>query len=280
MRITPTRLVYAGLFFVGMLCLLQYINHRRGGSAQQECLNRRPDDQLRVIFLAEKVHRALEILQVSHFLCYESLWASLYNEGPRTWDKTVELCLMGDALTQQDEGFVAKFFRTQDLVLDYDMLDGVYTVRLADKVNYPGLPSAIGSDVSARLVLFQQRSGSMMRKAGMKRALLPDDCENPLLECFPSQLAMQPFAKIKFGTNQFPAPREGIEIQKYHFPDDWWLQRKIPSLCWSSLLLVLYKNAESLNTHCPHRFASWSSSILWLDEFSVGRRRKLAGIGH
>ena len=88
------------------------------------------------------------------------------------------------------------------------MLGRVYTVRLADKVNYPGLPSAIGSDVSARLVLFQQRSGSMMRKAGMKRALLPDDCENPLLECFPSQLALQPIENIKFGANKFPAPRE------------------------------------------------------------------------
>ncbi|KZS14784.1 uncharacterized protein LOC116922192 [Daphnia magna] len=233
MRITPRRLVYSGLFALGMLCLIKYINYRRGESAQPECLNRRPDDQLRVIFLAERVHRALEILQVQHFICYESLWASLYNEGPRMWENVVEMCLIDDTLAQQDEAFIARFFRTQDLILDYDMLEGVYVVKLMDKVNFPGLPNAVGPDVSARLILFLQRSEfMMMRKAGLKRALLPDDCENPLLECFPSQLALPPLSRIKYGPNQyFPAPREGIEIQKYHYPDDWWLQRKIPSLC-------------------------------------------------
>lgn len=233
MRITPRRLVYSGLIIVGMVCLLHYINHRRqSGPAQLECLSRRPDDQLRLIFLAERVHRALEILQVQHFLCHESLWASLYNEGPRSWERTVEMCLVGDTLTQQDEGLTARFFRTQDLALDYDILEGVYLVKLLENVNFPGVPTASLPDVSARLILFQERSNSMlMRKAGMKRALLPDDCENLLLECFPSILALQPHAKIKFGPNDFPAPREGIEIQKYHFLEDWWLQRKIPSIC-------------------------------------------------
>ena len=93
-------------------------------------------------------------------------------------------------------------------MLDYNMLGRVYTVRLADKVNYPVLPSTTNSDVSARLVLFQQCPGSTVCKVGMKRALLPDDCENPLLECFPSQLALQPIENIKFGANKFPAPRE------------------------------------------------------------------------
>lgn len=234
MRLTPRRLVFSGLITVGLVCMLQYMNHRRrdSESSQQDCHNRRPDDQKRLIFLAERVHRALEVLQVQHFLCYESLWASLYNEGPRAWDRTVEMCLVDDTLAQQDEGFTARFFRTQDLTLDYDMLEGVYVVKLVARVNFPGLPSAVEPDVSARLVLFQQRTSStMMRKAGVKRALLPDDCENLLLECFPSQLAMQPLGKIKFGRSDFPAPREGIEIQKYHFPEDWWLQRKIPSIC-------------------------------------------------
>lgn len=233
MRITPKRLVNAGIFALGILCLIKYVNYRRSGSTEKnECLNRRPADQLRVIYLAERVHRALQILEVQHFICYESLWASLYNEGPRPWEHTVEMCVIGNALTNQDEGFIARFFRTQDLVLDYNMLEGAYVVKLVDTVNFPGLPNAVGPDVSARLVLFQQRSGSMMRKAGLKRALLPDDCENPLLECFPSLLVLPPLSEIKFGPHQlFPAPREGIEIQKYHYPEDWWLQRKIPSAC-------------------------------------------------
>lgn len=232
MRITPKRLLQSGLLLIGTVCLLQYVNHRRLNGNSTECSKRRPNDQRRLVYLTEKVHRALSIQMVPHFLCYESLWASLYNEGPRSWDHTVEMCLIGDSLTKQDEGFIARIFKTQDLQLEYDMLEGLYTVKLLPNIKFPDLPSAHEPDVSARLVLFQRRSNSMMmRKSGIKRALLPDDCENSLLECFPTSLAKEPLSSIKFGNNEFPAPREGIEIQKYHYPDDWWLQRKIPPVC-------------------------------------------------
>ena len=237
MRITPKRLLQSGLLIIVIVCLLYYANHRRlqSGNAQtEECSHRRPDDQTRLVYLSERVHRALNILQVTHFLCHDSLWASLYQEGPRSWDRTLDLCLIGEDLTGQDEGFVARFFKTQDLILEYDMMEGLYTVRLQPKIKFPGIPSA-GElpDVLARLILFQSRSNSMMvmRKSGVKRALLPDDCDNTLLECFPIHLVQKPLSSIKFGNNELPAPKEGIEIQKYHYPDDWWLQRKIPPVC-------------------------------------------------
>lgn len=231
MRITPSRLVYSFIVTFLVVVFIKILTYQNG-SSNQDCANS-PGDQQRLDFLAGRVHRVLEILQCRHFLCYDSLWASLYNEGPRNWDKSVEFCIIGDELTRQDEGFVNRLFKTQDLILNYDHLDGSYWVKLSAEVTH--LPQPNSLDVSARLIQFQhsshQSSPTVMRKAGLKRALLPEDCDNPLLECFPKRLALDPLPHIKYGSHSLPGPREGIEIQKYHYPDDWWLQRKIPPPC-------------------------------------------------
>lgn len=231
MRITPRRLVISCLISLAFVCLIHYVSQmNKWKKDPSNCLHG-PGDLKRLIFLAEHLHKTLQLLGTQHFLCYESLWGALYNEGPRTWDWIVEFCLIGPELfSDQDEGIVAKTFKSQGLVLQYDVLDGSYTVRLTDGPHV-GLPDASESDVSGRLIPF--RSGlnkppKFMRRSGLKRAVLPEDCDNQLLECFPAHLALLPLPLIKYGTLSLPAPREGMEIQKYHYPDDWWLQRKIP----------------------------------------------------
>ena len=126
-------------------------------------------------------------------------------------------------------------------MLQYDVLEGIYAVYLTEGP-HQGLPddprSTGGSDVSGRIIPFRPGSiypSRLMRKTGLKRAILPEDCEGQqLLECFPSHLALPPLNQIKYGTETLPAPKEGIELQKYHYPDDWWLQRKIPPCWWFS----------------------------------------------
>jgi len=225
MRISLKRTVYTGIGIMFVICAVQYINNQRKGAL--DCIL--PDAyRLRLNYLTEKVHKTLQLIQATHFLCYESLWASLYNDGPRTWDSSIQFCLTGLDLSDHDEGFVNRIFKSQDLSLDYNMIEGVYSVRLRESSS-AGKP--LSPDVSAQLFLFQesqQSPGMMLRKSGMKRALLPQDCENELLECFPKHLITTPLPQTKFGDIMIPAPREGIEIQKYHYPNDWWLQRKIP----------------------------------------------------
>lgn len=160
----------------------------------------------------------------------------ILNLGPRNWDRSVEFCIIGDELTRQDTSLVNRLFKTQDLILEYDVLDGTYWIKLSSDARHSGVPPAQPNtlDVSARLIQFQHSklSDTVMRKAGLKRSLLPEDCDNsPLLECFPSRLALSPLPLIKYGSHNLPGPKEGIEIQKYHYPDDWWLQRKIPPTC-------------------------------------------------
>ena len=232
MKITLKKTVYTGVGMMLMIFAVQYINYRRRG--ESDCSL--PEAyQLRLNYLAGKVHKTLQLMQATHFLCYESLWAALYNEGPRSWDRNIDFCLAGVDISNHDEGFVNRIFKSQDLSLSYNMIEGFYQVELVENTDFmiPKETSA-PSDVFARLVLFQESSmssGMMLRKSGVKRALLPEDCENEQLECFPKNLIVSPIPLIKFGELMLPAPREGIEIQKYHYPNDWWLQRKIPP-CW------------------------------------------------
>lgn len=210
----------AGAFILVLVGLLHFVQKRSSGTtACQDGGN-----PAGLILLAERLHKALQLLGAEHFLCHESLWAALYNKGPRSWDNEVEFCLSTPELSalRQDEGFVAKTFKTQELDLHYDVLDGSYSVQWQGPTG----------PMNGRLIPFRPGSTSppkLMRRSGLKRAVLPEDCENQLLECFPAHLASPPLPLVKFGeTLSLPAPREGIELQKYHYPDDWWLQRKIP----------------------------------------------------
>lgn len=63
----------------------------------------------------------------------------------------------------------------------------------------------------------------MYRRIGWKRRLLPPACENlQSLDCFPPRLIRPPLPMKEFSRALLPVPREGIELQKYHYKDNWW----------------------------------------------------------
>ena len=156
----------------------------------------------------------------------------MYNEGARGTDSEAELCIVDGPLAAHDEGFLRKMFRVQGLEFVPMVMNGDYiiTQSLSDDDGAKELPDYEDEGVPAvRLIVFEKQdwSSMMVRRKGFKRKLLPADCEIALLECFPSQLADPPLSSIKYGDIMLPSPREGLEIQKYHYPDDWWLQRKV-----------------------------------------------------
>jgi hypothetical protein len=71
----------------------------------------------------------------------------------------------------------------------------------------------------------------MLRRVGWKRRVMPPDCEGiAILECFPPNLVAPPLPERNFGGFLMPVPREGVEIQKYHYIDNWW-KEVIPKNC-------------------------------------------------
>ncbi|KAF4524835.1 hypothetical protein B566_EDAN014318 [Ephemera danica] len=95
------------------------------------------------------------------------------------------------------------------------------------------------SQASVKLIVFEEDSKTarvpggrgMLRRVGWKRRVMPPDCEGiAFLECFPPNLVTPPLPTKLFGGINVPVPHEGIEIQKYHYADNWW-KEVIPSNC-------------------------------------------------
>lgn len=79
-----------------------------------------------------------------------------------------------------------------------------------------------------KLILQQQ----MFKRVGWKRGLLPPHCDwTPSLDCFPAYLIADPLPVKNLGSNAYPVPMGGIELQKYHYVNSWWKKPEIQSTC-------------------------------------------------
>ncbi|XP_048510899.1 uncharacterized protein LOC105687470 isoform X2 [Athalia rosae] len=190
-RITPLRALVA-LFLVSVLFWLTLDGQmeRRESCAVPEEFTEKLHD------LSNRVHLVLAKLGIVHFLCFGGLWGQARIGRALPW-----------------AGLAATYMHAA----------GIYRVQEQE----------VGEDApKVEIVVFEEDlTTQMVRRVGWTRRVLPPDCElSPSLQCFPPQLAISPLPMKKFGSHSLPVPREGIELQKYHYPDNWWLEIK-PTNC-------------------------------------------------
>ncbi|XP_073989470.1 uncharacterized protein isoform X2 [Rhodnius prolixus] len=171
--------------------------------------------------LANRVHNVLNAIGLTHFLCYGSLWGQLRSSQSLPWESDIEFCLLNEEILTKDEVYLERNFRSRNMQMVYDSTEGVYTIT---DVAFPG--------GKIQLVVFEKDLViNMLRRVGWKRRVLPPDCESlPSLNCFPPRLVTPPLPLKEFGGYILPVPREGIEIQKYHYPTNWW-KEILPKNC-------------------------------------------------
>lgn len=171
--------------------------------------------------MTDRAHRLLTSLGLTHFLCYGSLWGQLRLSRSLPWEADVELCVLNEEMALKDEVFLERQFRKHSMKIVYDSTEGKYII------NDKSLPGA-----TVELIVFEEDPMvGMLRRVGWKRRVLPPDCESlPSLNCFPPRLVKPPLPSREFGGYILPVPREGIEIQKYHYPDNWW-KEILPKNC-------------------------------------------------
>ncbi|XP_055930531.1 uncharacterized protein LOC129960856 [Argiope bruennichi] len=159
----------------------------------------------------EMVQKPLEELRLTYFLCYNSLWGALKVKGPLPWQNSVDLCVLNKEVAAIDEGFLIRTFKRHSLNIVYNSAGGYYRISRFNEL----VPSAT-------ITVFEEDSiTNQMRRVGfIHRMLPPNSCEE--LNCFPPELIASPIPTISFGDVFVPAPRDGIEIQKYLFPYSWW----------------------------------------------------------
>ncbi len=77
------------------------------------------------------------------------------------------------------------------------------------------------------LMVFRNFSGTMKR-VGIESYLF--SLNYKMHHSFPARLIEKPLPTSEFCGLNFSVPRNGIEIQRYHYPHDWWLEKK-PTGC-------------------------------------------------
>lgn len=169
------------------------------------------EDLKKVENLLKDVQAPLQDLKLTYFLCYNSLWGALKVKGPLPWQNGLDICVLNKELSLIDEGFLIRTFKRHNLNIAYNSAGGFYKVQRFSEL----LPSATLTVFEEDPITFQ------MRRVGfIHRMLPPTACEE--LNCFPPELIVNPMPKASFGELNVPVPRDGIEMQKYLFPNSWW----------------------------------------------------------
>ena len=214
------------VLFTALIVLILYliihsifdINSSKFSSNEQIICEITPEMRIKISeTLTTVVNEILETLDMTYFLCYDSLWGALGVNGPLKWHQRVDICLLNEEVERFEEAFLIRVFRRKGLSLSYQTSDGIYLVR----------PEG-DSKPTLRLYLFEQSNGNYRRVGWKNRLVPPDSCE--LVHCFPTRLISKPLPTEKFMSMRLPVPREGIELQKYLFPDNWWLDSQ-PEEC-------------------------------------------------
>uniref|UniRef100_A0A182NKD7 Uncharacterized protein n=1 Tax=Anopheles dirus TaxID=7168 RepID=A0A182NKD7_9DIPT len=172
--------------------------------------------------LFERVHRLLLQHGLTHFLCYGTLWGQIRLAKMLPWREKAEFCVLNEELMRHEEARFIRNFYANELQIHYLHAEGIYRV-------FANEPIARRAPPYVDLVVFQlDEAQGMYKRVGWKRRLLPPHCDwTPSLECFPVNLLQGTLPKRPLGRLFYTVPMGGIELQKYHYPDNWWKDVKV-----------------------------------------------------
>lgn len=238
-----------------------------------------------------RIINTFDMLEVTHFLCYETLWSTLKRANIdhhkrknitkirlKITDACFNLCILNEDLQRHDESIIERRFRNNGIQLQYIHSDGIYILKPTTRLIDMTIPRDFDADgiketkideeelhpilftIHARIHVFEKDSQEdMYRRIGWRSRLLPSTmCKQ--LHCFPTNLidnnndekmiknslkknvsqhksrqSIEQLPKLEFLPSLFlNVPREGLEIQKYHYPDTWWTMTDSADECSSS----------------------------------------------
>ena len=207
------RRILLAIFLAGLLVFLcSMVWSSRASSSQPWYCSPAPckmEDKVVVelVELARMIHQILNISKIDHWLCYGTLWGALRNNKMLPWDDNVDFCARETVLTEVAHSPMKERFFKHGIKVEFGFGDS--TIHLTYK-NAKGKITAFdfGSDKSYHTGWFERVSS---------RSWIWGD-----QDAFPGRLVEPPLPTVKFYGIDMPVPRENLEIQKYHYPNDWW----------------------------------------------------------
>ena len=161
-----------------------------------------------LIQLAYKTHSILDNLGIEHWLMYGSLWGPLRGfEGSLPWDYDV------DYGVNASNGIFGK--------MNLEEFKDKFTaagMTVIDKVQSKSSLALEANGTAVDLLLYYDHK-DYMKRFGFETWLFY--IHYRLYHSFPTRLVQKPLPKVKFGFFNISVPREGIEIMKYLYRNNW-----------------------------------------------------------
>ena len=185
-----------------------------------------------LVALSKETTGILSRNNVTHFLCYGSLWAHLRRGNLFPWDRTLSLGAFAEDVDRLPDDHLANLFTAKDLLLSYDRANGVYTVRGIKYGQRVSSPSFLIPEL--RLYTWKLNEAikvngdreAMRQRVGWRHRILPPGSEG--LEEFPAKLVALPLPSVTLSGIKVDVSHEGAELQKYHYQDNWWTEVRPP----------------------------------------------------
>lgn len=169
-----------------------------------------PEDMNKLIELSRDLHYSLVKLNITHWLAYGSLWGAIRYRNPLPWDTDVDIGVLQDDIKSMS--VLKEELMKKEMHLQYSYWGGFYRVTRGS--------------ARADLMLFHSfnnRNG-LMERVGIEAYVCFINYRK--MHTFPSRLVQGPLPKMLFAGAVMPVPNGGLEIQKYHYPYDWWKESK------------------------------------------------------
>ncbi|XP_050391690.2 uncharacterized protein LOC126810586 [Patella vulgata] len=169
-------------------------------------------DMVELTFL---LHNILDKLHVPHVLCFGTLWGALRNNEILPWDNNVDICAHSKDFSHATSSDMIDSLKDHGAVAVYNSRYGYFEIKYKQALGYINL--------LAEQISFGD--SPMMYQIGWGRWSLFSKVKEFLI---PSRFMESPFKTTNFYGKQIPVPHEDIEILKYLYPNDWWLEIKPP----------------------------------------------------
>ena len=187
--------------------------------AAQPCEYLDSEQKEQLLNMTYNVHKILDDFGIEHWLMYGSVFGAIRTKGPLPWDNDVDIGFNGSGtFASMDFKEFLSAFESKGLKVYYKRW---FTSNVM-KVYSDDLPH-IKVDLFA---MYNYRG--WMKRAGLETWIFALNYN--LHDTFPARLVEKPLPLVPFGFLKMPVPREGIEIQKYLYPDDWFKEVK-PVTC-------------------------------------------------
>ena len=130
--------------------------------------------------------------------------------NPLPWDTDIDIGLLSDEMRKINQEELIKSFDKKNITIYYRIWLGSYYI---ERENARG-----------DLMVFQKTIFNEIWRTGLEPYIFY--LHHSWYHRFPAELLEKPLPKVQFAGVEVFVPRGKFLIQKYHYPNDWWMEKK------------------------------------------------------